>query len=160
MFLNLFSNLKTDMTSLSGVSEEDVYQKLYLYVSKKWFGSIDPVISFMPHIKLLTTDFSGHNTLNIKMIFTHCGWKDDNSKYVHSITCSWPRANEDIWGRRQVKGKVLDVCPVIILDTVDERSPCGGLWLALTHSRLGLHNGLATSSILSPGKRSVIGLSY
>lgn len=88
------------------------------------------------------------------MFFTHCGRKNNNPKDIHSIACSFPCAYEHIRGRSQVKGEVLDVSAIIVLDTVDERSPRGGLWLGLTHRWLGFHNELATCSILLPGNRN------
>lgn len=87
-------------------------------------------------------------------VCTHGGWKDNNSQDIHSIACSFPSAYEHIRRWRQVQGKVLDVCSIIILDTVDKRSPCAGLWLCLTHRRLGFHNVLATCSILLAGNRN------
>lgn len=90
---------------------------------------------------------------NNAFFFTHGGWKNNNSKDIHSITCSFSCLYENIRGRSQVKSKVLDVSSVVILNTVDECPPCGGLWLGLTHCRSGLHYVIAACSILLPRNR-------
>lgn len=82
--------------------------------------------------------------------FTHGGRKYNNSEDVHSVTRPFTSAYEHIRRWRQIEGEVLDVSSVIVLDPVDERSPRGGL--RLTHCWFGLHNVLATCSILLPIK--------
>lgn len=90
----------------------------------------------------------------IRKVFTHRGRKNNNSKDIHSIACSFPSTYEHIGRRSQIKGEVLDVSSIIILDTINERSSGGRLWLGLTHCWFGLHNVLATCSILLPGNRN------
>lgn len=92
--------------------------------------------------------------IRVMQTFTHGGRKDYNSKDIHSIACSFPSTYEHIRRWSQVKSEVLDVSSIIILDTIDECSPCGGLWLGLAHRWLGFHNVLATCSILFPGNRN------
>lgn len=84
--------------------------------------------------------------------FTHGGRKYNNSEDVHSVTRPFTSAYEHIRRWRQIEGEVLDVSSVIVLDPVDERSPRGGL--RLTHCWFGLHNVLATCSILLPIKKT------
>lgn len=89
---------------------------------------------------------------NSVFFFTHGGRKYNNSEDVHSVTRPFTSAYEHIRRWRQIEGEVLDVSSVIVLDPVDERSPRGGL--RLTHCWFGLHNVLATCSILLPIKKT------
>ena len=59
---------------------------------------------------------------------THGGGEDHYPEDVHAVAVPRPGAHQQVWGRGQVQGKVLDVGTVVVLDTVDEGPPRAGLW--------------------------------
>lgn len=79
---------------------------------------------------------------------THRGGEDDDPEDVHPVTSSLPGADHYVRGRSQIQGKVLDVSAVVVLDSVDELPPGGGLGLGLAHGGLGFHAVFNASSIL------------
>lgn len=78
---------------------------------------------------------------------THSRWEDDDAEDVHAFTGARKRSEDHIGRRRQVKGEVLDVCAIIILDSINEVS-FGGLLDVLTDGGSRLHDRDAFCAIL------------
>lgn len=121
----------------------------------------------LPFGPILPSIIPGHTEQSLKRLYlgvpvwdkmrtalTHSGRKYNNSKDIHSIACSFTGTYEHIRGRSQVKGEVLNVTSIIVLDTIDKCSPGVGLWQGLTHHWFGLHNVVTTRSILLSRNRN------
>lgn len=79
---------------------------------------------------------------------THSSWEDHDTQDVHAFTGARKRSEDHIGRWRQVKGEVLDVCAILILDSINEDPFGGGLLYVLTDGGFRLHDRDAFRAIL------------
>ena len=81
---------------------------------------------------------------------THGSGEDDDPQDVHALTGARRRAHDHVGRRRQVQREVLDVCAVVVLDTVDEEASRGGLVQQLGHGGPRAGHRDALRAVLKP----------
>lgn len=79
---------------------------------------------------------------------THSRWEDHDTEDVHAFTGARKRSEDHIGRWRQFKGEVLDVCAIVILDSINEVPSGGGLLHVLTDGGSRLHDWDAFCAIL------------
>lgn len=58
---------------------------------------------------------------------THGSRKYNNPQHIHAFTGTRRCFHNDIGGRREIQGEVLDICAIVILNAIDVDPTRGGL---------------------------------